>query len=129
VVKALIEAGADVNKQGRDENTALGEATAHGSTLVVMELIKAGADVNPFCSDMGSTPIFIAAELGNSIIVALLIQAGADVHRIDENYMTPIDIALRYTTEDDDWREDLGGTGASIEEYKKCVEMLRYAAS
>ena len=129
VVKALIKAGADVNKQGRDENTALGEATAHGSTLVVMELIKAGADVNPFCSDMGSTPIFIAAELGNSIIVALLIQAGADVHRIDENYMTPIDIALRYTTEDDDWREDLGGTGASIEEYKKCVEMLRYAAS
>ena len=129
VVKALIEAGADVNKQGRDENTALGEATAHGSTLVVMELIKAGADVNPFCSDMGSTPIFIAAELGNSIIVALLIQAGADVHRIDENYMKPIDIALRYTTEDDDWREDLGGTGASIEEYKKCVEMLRYAAS
>ena len=129
VVKALLEAGADVNKQGRDENTALGEATAHGSTLVVMELIKAGADVNPFCSDMGSTPIFIAAELGNSIIVALLIQAGADVHRIDENYMKPIDIALRYTTEDDDWREDLGGTGASIEEYKKCVEMLRYAAS
>jgi ankyrin repeat protein len=93
-----------------------------------MELIKAGADVNPFCSDMGSTPIFIAAELGNSIIVALLIQAGADVNRIDEDDMKPIDLALRYSN-DDDWREDLGANGASIEEYKKCVEMLRYAAS
>jgi len=113
-----------VNKQGRDGDTALGAATAHGSTLVVMELIKAGADVNPFCS-----PIFSAAELGNSIIVALLIQAGADVNRIDEDDMKPIDIALRYSTEDDDWREDLGANGASIEEYKKCVEMLRYAAS
>ena len=112
-----------MNKQGRDGDTALGAATAHGSTLVVMELIKAGVDVNPFCS-----PIFSAAELGNSIIVALLIQAGADVNRIDEDDMKPIDLALRYSN-DDDWREDLGANGASIEEYKKCVEMLRYAAS
>jgi ankyrin repeat protein len=77
---------------------------------------------------MGATPIFSAAELGNSIIVALLIQAGADVNRIDEDDMKPIDLALRYSN-DDDWREDLGANGASIEEYKKCVEMLRYAAS
>ena len=127
VVKALIKAGADVNRQDNYENTALGAATAQGSTLVVMELIKAGADVN-LADDMGATPIFSAAELGNSIIVALLIQAGADVHRIDEDDMKPIDLALRYST-DDDWREDLGANGASIEEYKKCVEMLRYAAS
>ena len=128
VVKALIKAGADVNRQDNYENTALGAATAQGSTLVVMELIKAGADVN-LADDMGATPIFSAAELGNSIIVALLIQAGADVNRIDEDDMKPIDIALRYSTEDVDWREDLGANGASIEEYKKCVEMLRYAAS
>ena len=77
----------------------------------------------------GLPPIITAAEEGNSIIMALLIQAGADVNRIDEDDMKPIDIALRYSTEDDDWREDLGANGASIEEYKKCVEMLRYAAS
>ena len=127
VVKALIKAGADVNRQDNYENTALGAATAQGSTLVVMELIKAGADVN-LADDMGATPIFSAAELGNSIIVALLIQAGADVNRIDEDDMKPIDLALRYSN-DDDWREDLGANGATIEEYKKCVEMLRYAAS
>ena len=128
VVKALIEAGADVNKQDIYGDTALGAATARGSTLVVMELMKAGADVN-LADDMGSTPISSAAELGNSIIVALLIQAGADVHKEDEDGVKPIDFALRYSTEDDDWREDLGANGASIEEYKKCVEMLEYAAS
>lgn len=60
MVKALLEAGADVNQdvnqQDKYGNTALGEATGQGSTLVVMELIKAGADVNLTCSDMGCPP-------------------------------------------------------------------------
>ena len=128
VVKALIEAGADVNKQAIYGNTALGAATAQGSTLVVMELLKAGADVNLTCSDDGSTPIFGAAEEGHSIIVALLIQAGADVHIEDADESTPIDLALRYLT-DEEWREGMGARCADIDDYKKCVEMLRYAAS
>jgi hypothetical protein len=93
-----------------------------------MELIKAGADVN-LADDTGATPIIIAAEEGNSTIVALLIQAGADVNQEDEEGMKPIDLALRYTTEDGGWRADLGARCASVEEYKKCVEMLVYAAS
>ena len=113
VVKALIEAGADVNKQAIYGNTALGAATAQGSTLVVMELLKAGADVNLTCSDDGSTPIFGAAEEGHSIIVALLIQAGADVHKEDADESTPIDLALRYLT-DEEWREGTWAPGVQI---------------
>ena len=124
VVKALIEAGADVNKQAIYGNTALGAATAQGSTLVVMELLKAGADVNLTCSDDGSTPIFGAAEEGHSIIVALLIQAGADVHKEDADESTPIDLALRYLT-DEEWRE---GMGARCAEYRRVQEMRRDVA-
>ena len=127
VVKALIEAGADVNKKDCDGHTALVSATVKEFTLVVMELIKAGADVN-LADDTGATPIIIAAEEGNSTIVALLIQAGADVNQEDEEGMKPIDLALRYTTEDGGWRADLGARCASVEEYMKCVEMLVYAA-
>jgi len=68
----------------------------------------------------GLPPIITAAEEGNSIIMALLIQAGADVHKEDEHGMTPIDRALRSSTEYGNQR---------VEEYEKCIEMLEYAAS
>ena len=45
-VKALIEAGADVNAVNRDEKTALMFATSEGSVEAVKALIEAGADVN-----------------------------------------------------------------------------------
>jgi ankyrin repeat protein len=47
ILKALIEAGADVNAQGSNMgSTPLTFATQAGNPMIVMELIKAGADVN-----------------------------------------------------------------------------------
>ena len=111
LVKALIEAGADVNKLASPQfflNDASGkrrkrtdllrnvtpvfDAADKGNTHVVMELIKAGADVNQATSE-GSTPLYIAAQNGHESCVALLIQAGADVHKAGKNGYTPMQIA------------------------------------
>ena len=111
LVKALIEAGADVNKHASPQfnflNAASGkrkrtgvlrnvtpvfDAADKGHTHVVMELIKAGADVNQACS-VGFTPLYVAAQSGHDGIVAVLIQAGADVRKADKDGLTPMKIA------------------------------------
>ena len=111
LVKALIEAGADVNKLASPQfflNDASGkrrkrtdllrnvtpvfDAADKGHTHVVMELIKAGADVNQACS-VGFTPLYVAAQSGHDGIVAVLIQAGADVRKASKNGYTPMKVA------------------------------------
>ena len=106
VAKALIEAGADVNKPASPYTVnASGQRTGvfhnvtpmyiaaeRGYTHVVMELIKAGADVNQATSD-GATPLFLAAQNGHESCVALLIQAGADVRKARKDGHTPMNIA------------------------------------
>jgi cytohesin len=111
LVKALIEAGPDVNKlaspqyffndasgKRRKRTNVLRDVTPvfdgadQGHTHVVMELIKAGADVNQATSE-GSTPLYIAAEMGHDGCVAVLIQAGADVRKADKTGWTPMQIA------------------------------------
>ena len=111
LVKALIEAGPDVNKlaspqyffndasgKRRKRTNVLRDVTPvfdgadQGHTHVVMELIKAGADVNQATSE-GSTPLYIAAEMGHNGCVAVLIQAGADVRKADKTGWTPMQIA------------------------------------
>ena len=72
-MKALIEAGADVNKTAGDNRTALIIAATQGRASCVVELIKAGAHV------CGSTPLLAAILNGHEAIVGMLILAGSDV--------------------------------------------------
>ena len=67
-------------------------AAQEGHTHVVMELIKAGADVNQ-ASSVGFTPLYVAAQSGHEGIVALLIQAGADVRKASKSGWTPMKVA------------------------------------
>ena len=62
VVRALIEAGADVGVAAPDE-TPLFIATYEGHEAIVRALIEAGADINK-AKDTGATPLFVAAEEG-----------------------------------------------------------------
>ena len=58
--------------------------------MIVMELIKAGADVN-LARPNGATPLHMAAQRGHEGCVVALIRDGADVHRRTEMGNTPID--------------------------------------
>ena len=114
VVKELIEAGADVNVRASapiakrsasaksntsgvilSDSTPLFAAAHYGHTPVVIELIKAGADVNVPRSD-GFTPLHVAASKGHKACVVLLIQAGADVNpEAQKPSWMPLSVAIR----------------------------------
>ena len=89
VVRALLEAGADVNKSSTDNeysHTPLSWASSEGRVEVVRALLEAGADVNKRNS-YGRTPLYLALKVyvmaleqykqDKAKIAALLREAGA----------------------------------------------------
>ena len=72
-MRALIEAGADVNKATDVGATPLYIAAQNGHEAVVRALIELGADINK-AKDDGWTPLFIAAEKGHETVVRALIE-------------------------------------------------------
>ena len=98
VLKWLIDAGVDVNKQNSIGITALQYAAQEGHTRIVMDLIKAGADVN-LAMEKGVTPLHQAAHKGHDGIVVALITAGADIHKVTTHGKTALGYAERHNHE------------------------------
>ena len=111
VVKALIEAGADVEKRYTyhvcSGYTVLHLAAVKGHAPVITELIKAGADVNATDED-GLVPLHYAVDGRDEDCVAVLLAHGADVHK---------STSLGYTAM----------TYAVLRKYNKIIEMLKQA--
>jgi len=94
VVRALIEAGADLDKAEDDGRTPLYFAVQEGHEAVVWALIEAGADVN-MATDDGSTPLFIAAQEGHEVVVLALIERVADINKAEDDGRTPLYIGAQ----------------------------------
>ncbi|MEP0882102.1 ankyrin repeat domain-containing protein [Trichocoleus sp. ST-U3] len=77
-VRALIQAGADINR--RMNSTALCNAASRGHDEIVRMLIEAGADVNKRTSEGYFYPLLDAAYAGHLEIVRALVEAGADAN-------------------------------------------------
>ena len=132
IVKALIQAGADVNLRDGARQTPLFLASRGNNPICLMELLKAGADMNiasypsefePGFEDMhtGITPLHVAACEGNESCVMLLVQAGADVRKTDRtDDRTPLSDAERGAAEND---------GEMKTRYKNIVQALKYAGA
>ena len=97
VMKWLFDAGVDVNTQSSGF-TALQIAAERGHTRIVMDLIKAGADVN-LAGEKGVTPLHQAAYKGHDGIVVALITAGADIHKLTTHGKTALGYAERHNHE------------------------------
>jgi ankyrin repeat protein len=97
VVKALVQAGADVNAHDRDTSsmglmerggTALHDVVR--STNMVRFLLSAGADVDAR-NAKGQTPLHLAAlERVNEQVFRTLLKAGAEIDSRDNRGLTPL---------------------------------------
>ena len=79
LVRALIQAGANVKLKNQFGTSALTEAAIIGSAPVIDALLKAGADPN-FRNPDGETPLMAAARSGKVDAARLLLAGGADIN-------------------------------------------------
>ncbi len=93
-VRALVEAGADVDAAQADGATALHWAAYREDFETAALLIGAGADVNR-ANDLGMTPLLMACANGHAELVEALLAAGADPHAALQSGETPLMAAAR----------------------------------
>jgi len=79
----VINAGADVNAEGRDGMTALMFAAGDGEVEIVAALLGRGANVNARRGE-GDTALLGAAAEGHEAIVEQLLDAGPDANAVTD---------------------------------------------
>ena len=100
-VRALIQAGENVSAVypgGSIPSNVTGLSVLHcaackGHSAVVIELIKAGADLNATGMN-GETPLHMATKTGNSGVVTVLLGAGADANKVDNKGRKPLEVDI-----------------------------------
>jgi len=97
VIRALLRAGADVNRVFISEegwvSTPLLAATEEGSIETVQTLIEGGAKINANPDGTG-TALILAARRGRTELVRLLLEAGASVHEVSADCGTALTCAV-----------------------------------
>ena len=100
-VRALIQAGENVSAvysfpsipRNVTGLSVLHCAACKGHSAVVIELIKAGADVNATGMN-GETPLHVATKTGKACVIAVLLGAGADANKVDNEGRRPLEVDI-----------------------------------
>ncbi|MGD0667680.1 MAG: ankyrin repeat domain-containing protein [Bryobacteraceae bacterium] len=96
-VRALLDAGADVNEADDDGITSLSWAAISNRVELARLLIQRGADVN-HVDKKGMTPLLYAASIdyGDSAMIDLLLKSGAQAGARTKEGLTALDLARKY---------------------------------
>lgn len=97
VMTQLLAAGADLEYNNSDGNTALWAACYSDDISVLKCLIEAGANLNHQNPD-GVTVLMYAASTGKTDMVDELLQAGAATHLTTKDDFTALDLAANAPT-------------------------------
>ena len=92
--RRLLDCGADVNAQDRNNWTPLYLAAWNGRVDFSEMLLDHGAAINARAGN-GETPLYKASEKGHVDVVRLLLEHGADPNISDSHGNTPSDMASR----------------------------------
>lgn len=91
VVKALVQAGADIDKRNAVRETPIMLAAITGDTKIVEYLLSKEAQIN----QPGWTPLLYAATNGHVEVIKLLIENHAYIDSSAPNGSTPLMMAVR----------------------------------
>ncbi|WP_245261514.1 ankyrin repeat domain-containing protein [Hyphomicrobium sp. 802] len=92
IVRNLIAAGARIDAQNTDGNTALWLACVGGHLNIIDMLADAGVDINNR-NDNGATALMYASSASKADVVARLLEKGADITAETLDGFTAIDMA------------------------------------
>lgn len=95
LIKALKNAGADINAKNCDGRTALHNATDNLNIDILNTLIQLNANI--YASDRhGRQPLHLACLNENVQAIEVLLAAGAKPGCVDDRGFTPIDYVVKY---------------------------------
>lgn len=96
-VRALLDAGAQVDETDPDGTTLLAWAAISNRVDMARLLIQRGADVN-HVDKLGMTPLLYAASIdfGDSAMIDLLLKSGARLNAHNKDGKTALDLARQY---------------------------------
>jgi ankyrin repeat protein len=92
VVRALLEAGADVEAEHAGGGRPLHLAAQDGHVEVVRALTDAGVDMEAQAAN-GTRPLHMAALSGSADTIGALLELGVDIHAVTEDGHTPLHYA------------------------------------
>jgi len=92
LARMLIEHGADVSAQTKDEWTALHEASENGHVNVARTLVECGADMSAQ-TENGRTALHWASQYGHVNLALMLVEYGANVSAQAEDGLTALHLA------------------------------------
>jgi ankyrin repeat protein len=99
MLKALVNAGADLSFRNKQDNTMLHSMASRGKIDYIKLLLELGADVD--IGKPGKTPLMMAARAGEDDAMIFLLENGADINVINKKAGDIISSLLpaSYTTE------------------------------